>query len=718
MRARAAAARSVVPALALVVGLSASTAHAVGALIVNGGGAPLVWSGPVPWNPDRGTLGVLDNAAAVELVDSTLAAWEAVATADVSFVAGAPLAADVTAANVSGYVGVCGDGISPVVFDTDGSITDALFGSGASSSILGFAGPECGSYLPPRITEASAVLNGKFIDGIASAGNPEIDLDDFAGVVVHELGHYLNLDHSQINVLEAFDSTHADDDTIATMFPILVNGRAALTLARDDEVSLAMLYPASDFAATTGAITGQVLWSDGATPFQGAYVIARNVADPRHDAIGFGSGARYYPNNPGGPAPAELTGAYELCGLTPGASYTVEIEPVNARFTAGSSVGPFDTPVTLPGPSEFWSGTDEAATSPPDDPDAPGVPIAIEAGSVVPGVDVILNWMPSLAYDACEGAVAIGALPFTASVDTTNATSAGGDPVQACTTSGRNGHSVWYRLIAPGDGVLTVSTAGSSYDTVVSVHTGSCGALAAVACGDDGAGLQSQLAFPVSSGTPYLIEVTAYGTGPGGTLALQVALDRAASARCNAAAPGTCIPGRGYPRTDCIAEWLVEPTPALVPARSAAVQVPDYRVTCVDGDARCDFDGAVGANGRCTFHLALCLDNSDPRAALAGCSATTVASYELKRPRRLRPRNAVDLANATAILDAVAALAALPGGVAGNTVTFAPGAAPADACTRFVSITVPRGARTIRSKVTTIDRKRDIDELRLTCAAP
>ena len=76
-----------------------------------------------------------------------------------------------------------------------------------------------------------------------------------------------------------------------------------------------------------------------------------------------------------------------------------------------------------------------------------------------------------------------------------------------------------------------------------------------------------------------------------------------------------------------------------------------------------------------------------------------------------RPKDAVDLANAGAILDAIAALGAPPGVVAGDTVAFSAGAAPADACTKFVPLTVPRGVRIIRNNVTTVDGRRDSDHL-------
>src|SRR5438270_323386 len=165
-------------------------ARAAGPLLVNGNGDPLVWGvNPIPFNPDRGTLGTLDNAAAVQAVLDDFGVWAAVPTANISFTNAGALPVDVTVANYLSYLGVCGDGLSPIIFDTDGSITDDAFGPGASNDILGFASPECGSFVPPQIAEGVAVLNGKWIDGVDSPSNPEIPLADFKGVFVHEFGH-------------------------------------------------------------------------------------------------------------------------------------------------------------------------------------------------------------------------------------------------------------------------------------------------------------------------------------------------------------------------------------------------------------------------------------------------------------------------------------------------------------------------------------------------
>src|SRR5204863_49711 len=83
---------------------AAGPARAAGPLLVNGAGAPLVWSViPVPFNPDRGTLGALANAAAVQAVADDFAVWAAVPTASISYANAGALPVDVTAANYLSY---------------------------------------------------------------------------------------------------------------------------------------------------------------------------------------------------------------------------------------------------------------------------------------------------------------------------------------------------------------------------------------------------------------------------------------------------------------------------------------------------------------------------------------------------------------------------------------------------------------------------------------
>src|SRR5262245_48407212 len=115
----------VLPGLLAMLVLAAPPARAGGPLIVNGAGNPLVWNvSPITYNPDRGKLGVLTNAQALAHLATGAGAWNGVSTATVSLAAAAALPVDVTKANYETYLSTCGDGLSPIVFDVDGSITD------------------------------------------------------------------------------------------------------------------------------------------------------------------------------------------------------------------------------------------------------------------------------------------------------------------------------------------------------------------------------------------------------------------------------------------------------------------------------------------------------------------------------------------------------------------------------------------------------------------
>ena len=71
------------------------------------------------------------------------------------------------------------------------------------------------------------------------------------------------------------------------------------------------------------------------------------------------------------------------------------------------------------------------------------------------------------------------------------------------TPSPKDAKSVWFRLTSPLGGAIRISTVGSSYDTVLSVHTGSCDGLAPVGCDDDGSGdLDAVLTFPSPPARP------------------------------------------------------------------------------------------------------------------------------------------------------------------------------------------------------------------------
>jgi hypothetical protein len=129
----------------------------------------------------------------------------------------------------------------------------------------------------------------------------------------------------------------------------------------------------------------------------------------------------------------------------------------------------------------------------------------------------LLHISPALAQpanDDFDSATVIGALPFTDSISTADATSAGDDPF-----CNGNEHTVWYSFTPTQDTPIRADTAGSDYATSLGVYTGSRGALSEVACEPFG----GQVAFTASANTTYFFMVASACCGnPGGTLVFRV----------------------------------------------------------------------------------------------------------------------------------------------------------------------------------------------------
>ncbi|MGD9689828.1 MAG: S8 family serine peptidase [Phycisphaerales bacterium] len=124
-------------------------------------------------------------------------------------------------------------------------------------------------------------------------------------------------------------------------------------------------------------------------------------------------------------------------------------------------------------------------------------------------------------------------------MDTTWATPSRLEPDPSCTGSDQN--SVFFRFTADHDGTVVIHTAGSAYDTVISVFDGcpsfnANGDLTAspaqTACNDDFNGtLQSQVSFSMNAGDTALIRVSKFGTlSGGGTLDFNFAFNFAVPA--------------------------------------------------------------------------------------------------------------------------------------------------------------------------------------------
>ena len=416
-------------ALALAV-LAVIAARAGGPLYVGGPGmaegVPFVWAiNPLTYWTDLGTLGSMDNTAANNLVADAFKAWQSVPTSTLTFSPAAQLSTDIQTGaqylSLQNDLENCSVPLPPgslakdrsIIYDNDGSILQDL--GEDPSSILGFATALCfttDGVNNNNFNRGLALINGQ---SVTVASSPTV-----TAVMIHEFGHMIGLDHSQIN-LDCLTGTcsSAELDGVPTMFPVLIDDVAMSTLATDDIAAISALYPESTFRTSTGRITGHVLFSDGQTPAQGFNVIARRVGDPLVTAVSSVSGFLYtvdvgnpvYPwggSEYGSRDPARI-GYYDLPGL-PDGSYTVEVEAIydtgEYAFVGGSSVGPignygfqFPLPSLLPPPCTpeyLVSGATATCSS------AAATTLTVGAGSPVStGTDVILIGTPP-PYDAWE----------------------------------------------------------------------------------------------------------------------------------------------------------------------------------------------------------------------------------------------------------------------------------------------------------------------------
>ncbi|GAA4359989.1 hypothetical protein [Kangiella marina] len=306
--------------------------------------------------------------------------------------------ADITADNAdSVYYTENGYGFW-VIYDTDGSILEDMFGV-PRSAVLGIAFPEFAND-KGEIVEATALMNGWNVDVNDPNG------EQVAGVFTHEFGHAINLSHSQVNGQMAYQSylfapkypgvkgcvdpvyhyaypssvgETMDPNNIETMFPFInhrgVAGRAQSTVDMPDDIAaISNIYPTPEYASSTGTITGTLKLKDGDTEYSGINVIARNVNNPLGDAVSDMSGSA----TQGKVGP---DGRYTIRNLTPGEQYVVYIEQINS--------GGYPTARTaLVSEAEYWN--DGETHSPADDNACLSTAIVAEAG-VEKEANIIFN---------------------------------------------------------------------------------------------------------------------------------------------------------------------------------------------------------------------------------------------------------------------------------------------------------------------------------------
>ena len=269
-------------------------------------------AGSVSLNYDLGTLGSRTKAQADALVTGAVSLWTNVTTSTVVLSRGADLPVDVTASNYATYLYNFSDGLNPVIYDTDGSIVDSIFGVGAKNSVLGFAGSAWNDNGSMCVyVEGRAVINGYIA----------VNDTTMKVVLAHEVGHLIGLDHTQLDNSQGLVSSSPSNYPL--MYPIAYRGYSSLH--EDDIAAVSALYPDATLGSVYGQLTGSFTQANG-TPIRGANIWAMEVSTKKV----FSVVSDYLIQN---------TGYFKL--LLPPGSYTLHAEVIQTEFTASSSIGPY-----------------------------------------------------------------------------------------------------------------------------------------------------------------------------------------------------------------------------------------------------------------------------------------------------------------------------------------------------------------------------------------
>jgi subtilisin family serine protease len=141
-----------------------------------------------------------------------------------------------------------------------------------------------------------------------------------------------------------------------------------------------------------------------------------------------------------------------------------------------------------------------------------------DSGSRTGAASVTINIQaPPPANDPCSGSILLSnGVAFSGSIAT-----ATNDGTATCGTS-TTAADAWFRYTAAGTSTVTINTCGSTFDTVLSVYTGACGARVQTQCNDDSGavgpcpnGTTSYVTFTPVANTTYLIRVAGFNGARG-----------------------------------------------------------------------------------------------------------------------------------------------------------------------------------------------------------
>src|SRR5229473_1750831 len=265
-------------------------------------GQPLIWAnGSVQYFTDQGDLSpILPSAQADAFVATAFSAWTGISNVALTASQGGHLAEDVNGgnitANANGAITAPADITSAatgtpvgIVYDYDGTVTEALLGQGAGGLADCFTNAVYGG--PDNFSTGGNIVHAfVVINGICAATTAQ--LADVQYRLIRVLGRIFGLGWSQANVnvltrkpppvsadFAGFPVMHFADPISCVPISVCYPNPAVPTI--DDINALARLYPSSVTPQPTGRIYGSVYFTDASgiavQPMQGVNVVARLI---------------------------------------------------------------------------------------------------------------------------------------------------------------------------------------------------------------------------------------------------------------------------------------------------------------------------------------------------------------------------------------------------------------------------------------------------------
>src|ERR1700685_1215983 len=267
-------------------------------------GTPLTWAqGSVTYYTDQGPLSsTVPGPQGDALVADAFGQWTSISTVALSVTHAGQLAENVDGSNVyrnsDGTITMPAD-IMPtatgtpvgVIYDADGTVTDALLGQGAGDATECFGNAVYGGIdnfgVAAYFLHALVVINGNCVVQL-----PDPDVEYRLGRV---LGQVLGLGWSQVNLnvqtgnppptaddYVGFSIMHAVDSANCVPISVCYSDGGQVNPYQpkmDDQAALSRLYPGPTFSASTASIHGDIYFANASgqpgQAMQGVNVVAR-----------------------------------------------------------------------------------------------------------------------------------------------------------------------------------------------------------------------------------------------------------------------------------------------------------------------------------------------------------------------------------------------------------------------------------------------------------